>query len=31
MSEPVFLTTAQVESFHKRGLELYSGADSPSS
>jgi death on curing protein len=27
MSDPVFLTAAQVEVFHKRGLELYGGSE----
>ena len=27
MSDSVFLTAAQVEAFHKRGLELFGGAD----
>jgi death-on-curing protein len=26
MSDPVFLTSAQVEAFHQRGLELYGGS-----
>jgi len=27
MSDPVFLTSEQVEGFHRRGLELYGGSD----
>jgi death-on-curing protein len=27
MSDSVFLTSAQVEAFHKRGLELHGGSD----
>ncbi len=27
MSDPVFLTTAQVEAYHRRGLELYGGSE----
>ena len=27
MSDPVFLTAAQVEAFHQRGLELYGGSE----
>ncbi len=27
MSEPVFLTSEQIEGFHKRSLEFYGGSD----
>lgn len=27
MSDPIFLTAAQVEAFHQRGLELYGGSE----
>lgn len=27
MSDPVFLTAAQVEAYHARGLELYGGSE----
>ncbi|MCH2156381.1 MAG: hypothetical protein MK080_10305 [Opitutales bacterium] len=26
MSDPIFLTAAQVEAYHARGLELYGGS-----